>query len=244
MSRSTHYDRLLGLLDQAAGHDGLHPRDRSTREAAAALEAEALIERTRGGYRITAAGWRALEDRGRRCRPSGEVAVMFTDMEGSTQLIERLGETEAHALLRRHFLLLRAAIADHRGHEVKSLGDGLMVVFAEVTDAVACAAEMHVSVSGEPEAVGLRVGIHVGEPTCEGDDYFGRPVIIARRLCDTAGAGQTLVSEAASQRVSGREFKSLGGLALKGLSERIRASALTTDGCDARGDLSSPAVAV
>jgi class 3 adenylate cyclase len=244
MSRSTHYDRLLELLDQAAGHDGLHPRDRSTREAAGALEAETLIGRTRGVYRITAAGLRALEDRGRGCKPDGEVAVLFTDMEGSTQLIERFGETEAHALLRRHFVLLRAAVADHRGHEVKSLGDGLMVVFAEVTDAVACAAEMHVSVSGEPEAVGLRVGIHVGEPTREHDDYFGKPVIIARRLCDMAGAGQTLVSEAASQRVSGREFKSLGCLTLKGLSERIRASAMASDGRDARADLSTAAVAV
>ena len=244
MSQTTHYDRLLELLAQAAGRDGLHPRDRLTREAAGALEAEALIERTRGVYRITPVGMSALEDRGRGCNPAGEVAVMFTDMEGSTQLIERFEETEAHALLRRHFVLLRAAVADHRGHEVKSLGDGLMVVFAEVADAVACAAEMHVAVSREPEALGLRVGIHVGEPTREGDDYFGKPVIIARRLCDTAGAGQTLVSEAASQRVSGLELKSLGGLTLKGLSERIRASALAIDGCDAPGDLSTPAMAV
>jgi class 3 adenylate cyclase len=244
MSQSTHYDRLLELLDQAAGRDGFHPRDRATRDAAGALEAEALIERTRGVYRITTSGLRALEDRGGGCKPDGDVAVLFTDMEGSTQLIERFREIEAHALLRRHFALLRAAVAEHHGHEVKSLGDGLMVVFAEVADAVACAAEMHAAVSREHEALGLRVGIHVGEPTREGDDYFGKPVIIARRLCDTAGAGQTFVSEAASQRVTGREFKSLGGLTLKGLSERIRASALASDGCDVPADLATPAITV
>lgn len=244
MSQTTHYDRLLELLAQAAGRDGLHPRDRLTRDAAGALEAEALIERTRGVYRITPVGMSALEDRGKGCNPAGEVAVLFTDMEGSTQLIERFGETEAHALLRRHFALLRAAVAEHQGHEVKSLGDGLMVVFAEVADAVACAAEMHVAVSREHEALGLRIGIHVGEPMREGDDYFGKPVIIARRLCDTAGAGQTFVSEAASQRVTGREFKSLGGLTLKGLSQRIRASALAIDGCEPRADMATPAIAV
>jgi class 3 adenylate cyclase len=244
MSQSTDYDRLLALLGQAAGSDGLHPRGRAARHAAEALEAEALIERTRGVYRITPTGMRALEDRGGGCKPDGEVAVLFTDIEGSTQLIERLGEIEAHALLRRHFALLRAAVTAHHGHEVKSLGDGLMVVFAEVADAVACAAEMHVAVSSEHEALGLRVGIHVGEPTQEGDDYFGKPVIIARRLCDTAGAGQTFVSEAASQRVTGREFESLGGLTLKGLSERITASALAVDGCQARSDLATRAMAV
>jgi class 3 adenylate cyclase len=243
MSRSIHYDRLLELLDQAGRPDGLHLRDRATREAAEALEAEALIKRTRQVYRITPAGLRALEDRGRGCKPDGEVAVLFTDVDGSTQLIERLGETEAHALLRRHFALLRAAVAEHRGHEVKSLGDGLMVVFAEVADAVACAAEMHAAVSREREALGLRVGIHVGEPTREADDYFGKPVIIARRLCDTAGAGQTLVSEAASRRVAGRDFKPLGGLTLKGLSERITASVLAIDGCEAPADLATATMA-
>ena len=61
----------------------------------------------------------------------------------------------------------------------------------------------------------------------DGNDYFGTPVVIARRLCDTARPGQTLVSELVSQLVAEREFESLGGLLLKGLSERVRASVAT-----------------
>ena len=226
MPRSTYYHVLLELLEQAASGDGLRARGCATRFAVEVLEAEALIERRPGVYRATPAGVRALEDRGRRILPAGEVAVLFTDMEGSTQLIERFGEAEAHALFRRHFALLRAAVTAHDGHEVKSLGDGLMVVFGAVADAVACAAEMQAAVSREHQTLGLRVGIHVGEPVREGDDYFGTPVIIARRLCDAASPGQTLVSESVSQLVAEREYEPLGGLALKGLSERVRASAL------------------
>jgi class 3 adenylate cyclase len=232
MPRSTQYTLLLQLLERAASDDGLHARGRATRFAVEALEAEALIERRGGAYRPTPAGLRALHDRGPL--PTGEVAVLFTDMEGSTRLIERLGDAQAHALLRRHFALLRAAVAQHRGHEVKSLGDGLMVVFAEVADAVACAAQMQAAVSREEQALGLRVGIHAGEPVRDGNDYFGTPVVIARRLCDTARPGQTLVSELVSQLVAEREFEPLGGLALKGLSERVRASALAVERPTAR----------
>jgi class 3 adenylate cyclase len=244
MSRSTHYDLLLELLEQAASDDGLHARGRATCFALEALEAEALIERRGGAYLATAAGVRALEERGHKPLPAGEVAVLFTDMEGSTQLIERFGEAAAHALLRRHFGLLRAAVAEHRGHEVKSLGDGLMVVFAAVGDAVACAAQMQAAVSREEQALGLRVGIHAGEPVRDGNDYFGTPVIIARRLCDTARPGQTLVSELVAQLVAEHQFESLGGLALKGLSKRVRASALGVERPAAGAQLPAGAVAV
>jgi class 3 adenylate cyclase len=243
MPRSTHYDLVLDLLEQSAGDEGLHARGRATRVAVAALEGEALIERRDDVYRATPAGVSALQGRGRDPLPTGEVAILFTDVEGSTGLIERSGEAEAHALLRHHFALLRTAVAEHRGHEVKSLGDGLMVVFAAVADAVACAAQMQAAVSREEQALGLRIGIHVGKPVRERNDYFGTVVIIARRLCDTARPGQTLVSEPASQLVAEHGFESIGGLALKGLSKRVRASALGIDGPTARR-LSGGAVAV
>jgi class 3 adenylate cyclase len=244
MPRSTHYDLLLELLERAASGNGLHARGRATRLAAGALETEALIERRDRVYRATPAGLRALEERGRVLLPDGELAVLFTDLEGSTQLTERLGDAEAHALLRRHFALLRRAVTEHHGHVVKGLGDGLMVVFAAVQDAVACAADMQTAVSREDEALGLRIGIHAGEPVRDGNDYFGTPVIIARRLCDTAGPGQTLVSELVSQRVAEHQFEPLGGVALKGLSERVRASALAGEGSATRAQRVASAMAV
>jgi class 3 adenylate cyclase len=226
MSRSTHHDLMLNLLEQTARSTGVHARGRATRSAMDALEAEALVERRGGVYRATPAGTKALEERGRGFAPGGELAVLFTDIEGSTQLIERLGENAALRLLRRHFALLRTAAAEHHGREVKSLGDGLMIVFTAVPDAVACAAAMQEAVLCEQELLGLRIGIHAGEPTREGDDYFGTPVIIARRLCDSAGPGQTLVSDAVSRLVAERQFEPLGRLTLKGLSRQVLASAL------------------
>jgi class 3 adenylate cyclase len=192
-----------------------------------ALEAEGLIELRRGTYRTTAAGLRALERRGQVPAFSGTVAMLFTDFVGSTRLVERLGDREAHRVLRRQFELLRAAVREHSGREVKSLGDGLMVVFEVASDAVACAAVMQDEVARTGDGLGLRIGIDSGEPVCADDDYFGTPVIIARRLCDCAHAGQTLVSDRVRQLVGEGEFRALGRLWLKGLSDPVRACALS-----------------
>jgi class 3 adenylate cyclase len=102
---------------------------------------------------------------------------------------------------------------------------------------------MQAAVSREERALGLRIGIHAGEPVQEEGDYFGTTVVIARRLCDTARPGQTLVSELVSQLAAERGFESLGGLALKGLSERVRASTLAGERPTAR-PLPAGAVAV
>lgn len=217
---------LLDLLVSSASADLLVPRDGAERALVQALLAEGLIELRRGAYCATAAGLRAIEDRGRTPGLSGSVAVLFTDVVASTRLIERLGDDGGHRVIRRHFELLRVAITTHSGHEVKCLGDGLMVVFGAASDAVACAAAMQAAVDREGDGLGLRIGIHAGEPVREGNDYFGTPVIIARRLCDSAGAGQTLVSELVEKLVAEREFESLGGLDMKGLRDPVRASAL------------------
>ena len=218
-----------------------------------ALEGEGLVEsEALGGsavYRITPEGLEALAQRddaavlvrARRAAQSGgsarrsadhtleEVAVMFTDVVGSTELLDRLGDDEAHRLRRRHFELLRNTVREHRGREVKSLGDGLMVVFACHRAAVACAASMQAAVAACADELELRIGIASGETIREDDDYFGRPVIVARRLCDTALGGDVLVSESTRQRLGsspGHELDPLGPLVLKGLSEPVAASTL------------------
>ena len=150
-------------------------------------------------------------------------------MVGSTDLLERLGDDAAHKLRRRHFALLRQAIGDHKGREVKSLGDGLMVVFATAQDAVACALAMQWAVATCEDPLELRVGIASGETLKEDDDYFGRPVIVAQRLCDAASGGDVLIPEptrglAASS--TGQQLEPLGPLVLKGLSEPVPAAAV------------------
>ena len=225
MATSTR-DSLLDMLAKATSGDLLAPRRRGERALVAALEAEGLIMLGGGAYRATAAGFRALAVRGEGHDLTGSVAVLFTDFVGSTRLIDQLGDEPAHHRLGHHFALLRTAVRAHSGHEVKSLGDGLMVVFASARDAIACAAAMQASIARQRDGLGLRVGIHAGEPVREGNDYFGTPVIIARRLCDFAHAGQTLVSEHVQELVSECEFASLEQIALKGLRDPVRGSAL------------------
>ena len=116
------------------------------------------------------------------------VSVVFTDLVGSTELLSRVGEERAEVLRREHFGLLRDAIADHGGREVKNLGDGLMVVFDGVTAALDGAVAMQQAISGRrsDEPMTIRVGLSSGECDLEDGDYFGLPVVEAARLCAKA----------------------------------------------------------
>jgi class 3 adenylate cyclase len=226
--------RPVGRNDLAAGLTrrvgaGYWPSPERVECAIGALVAEGLIEsEIREGevsYSTTASGVEALDER-------AEMRIdtfLFTDVVGSTALLDRLGDHAAHSFRRQHFALLRGVIRDQAGTEVKSLGDGLMVRFTEAGAAVACAVAMQraVAVSGNPMT--LRIGIEMGEAVCEQDDFFGRPVIVARRLCDVAQGGQVVVSETV-RRLAGalgaHAVERLGALALKGLSDPVSATAL------------------
>jgi class 3 adenylate cyclase len=158
------------------------------------------------------------------------VAILFTDVVGSTELLDRLGDVAAHDLRRRHFALLRQLVAQHQGREVKSLGDGLMVAFPDAATAAACALAMQRAVAASDHALELRVGIAAGDAVLEDGDYFGRPVIVARRLCDAARGGEVVVPDAGPGLpvVDGlaHEVQSLGRLSLKGLREPVSAMML------------------
>jgi hypothetical protein len=157
-------------------------------------------------------------------------------------LFQRLGDDAAEQVRRAHFRLLREAVAARGGHEVKSLGDGLMVVFPSAVEAVGCAVDMQQAVhvnnqDKDAAAFHIRVGLHVGEPIRDEGDYFGTPVIVAKRLCDVARGDQILASELVAGLVGGRgafRFRPVGGLRLKGLVEAVPAVevAWTGDGED------------
>src|SRR4051812_2190400 len=149
---------------------------------------------------------------------------MFTDIVGSTQLLTALGDDVADQVRRSHFSLLRQAVADHHGREIKSVGDGLMVAFPSARAAVACATEMQREVEAEPNRLGLRVGIDAGEPIHERGDLYGTFVVVARRLCDAADGGQILVSDTVRMLTGSRlgiPLDPVGPLALKGLDEQV-----------------------
>lgn len=161
--------------------------------------------------------------------PGGVVALLFTDLVRSTELLARLGDDAADELRRRHFAGLRQAVAASGGEEVKSLGDGLMVSFTSPVAALSCAVAMQGSVEGS--GLELRVGVHAGEPIREESDLFGAAVVVAKRLCDAAQGGQILTSQLVVDLVGGRgtfRFRPLGPVALKGLPEPVRTVAVET----------------
>lgn len=242
---------LLGemgrLLERRRG-----PRPGDVLIGLGSLEDEALLEVTpsagREEYRITEAGREAVARRadvavlpgaprprrlriGSRRSPECEVeqaAILFTDVVRSTELLDCLGDEAAHEVRRRHFDLLRSAVDEHGGREVKSLGDGLMVVFDSTQAAAAGALAMQRAVDACDDPVQLRVGIAAGETVREDDDYFGRPVVVAKRLCDAAGAGEVLVAGPARGLVadSAIDREQLGPLLLKGLSDPVTPTVL------------------
>jgi class 3 adenylate cyclase len=173
------------------------------------------------------------------------VAILFTDIVGSTALLERLGDVAAHRLRRRHFGLLRHVIAEHGGREVKNLGDGLMVAFADASDAVACGLAIQRAVAAAVEhPLELRIGVAAGEAVTEDGDYFGWPVIVAQRLCCAAHGGDVLVADAALQPATdlpAHGAQPFGTLALKGVREPVESVALRPERPRAVAALGAPA---
>lgn len=167
----------------------------------------------------------------------GTVTVLFTDLVGSTQLLSRLGEQAGERVLHTHFALLREVSRAHGGIEVKSLGDGLMLVFASARRAVACALEMQRRMLADSEvdraAQGMRIGLNAGEVIRAERDYFGMPVVVAKRLCDAAEPGQTLVSDIVRSLVGNQpdfRFLPLSPVTLKGVAEPVGVFELTLSG--------------
>jgi len=162
------------------------------------------------------------------------VTLLFTDLVGSTEMLDALGDEGAERLRRIHFAILRDVALSHAGREVKNLGDGLMVAFASSIDAAGCAVGIQQAIErhNRREAttrMSVRVGLHVGEPIRDQDDYFGTPVVVAKRLCDGAEGGQILASDVVRALVGTRggfRFSPVGELALKGLSSLVPASEL------------------
>ena len=161
------------------------------------------------------------------------VTLLFTDLVGSTSLSSHVGPAAADQLRQEHFGLLREALAETGGDEVKNLGDGLMATFASASSAVACGVAMQQRMElrnrAASEQLSIRVGIAHGEADHDEQDWFGPPVVEASRLCNRAEGGQILVGELARMMAGGRHgstFTPVGALELKGLPEPVEAFAV------------------
>ncbi|HEV2309664.1 MAG TPA: adenylate/guanylate cyclase domain-containing protein, partial [Acidimicrobiia bacterium] len=156
------------------------------------------------------------------------VSTLFTDLVDSTAVASRLGPEATEALRREHYALLRAATAASGGTEVKSTGDGLMVVFPSPSAAVDCAVAMQQALErfnrDAPEPLRVRIGVSIGEAEQAEDDYYGQSVVEAARLCAAADGGQILAADVVRALGGGRgghAFRPVGALELKGLSEPV-----------------------
>jgi class 3 adenylate cyclase/tetratricopeptide (TPR) repeat protein len=175
------------------------------------------------------------------------VTILITDLVGSTGLESRVGPAAADELRREHFRLLREAIDEAGGDEVKNTGDGLMAAFRSTSSAVDCAIAMQQRMvrrnRSAVEQLRVRIGLGMGDATVEDDDYFGMPSIEAARLCDKASADGILVSELVSMMAkrAGAVFSPVGQLALKGIPRPVSAFEVRWERVDARGGLPMPA---
>ncbi len=156
--------------------------------------------------------------------PDGTVTVLFSDIEDSTALNERLGDDAWVRLLRAHDRGVRALVARHGGHVVKSQGDGFMVVFGSPRAAVEAARRIQRAAGKEGgpfrrTTMRVRIGVHVGTAVARDGDWFGRNVAKAARLAALAEGGQILAS-AEVREVLGDEvrWEPAGEHELKGLS--------------------------
>ncbi len=153
--------------------------------------------------------------------------VLFTDVEGSTALTQRLGDARARELLREHERMVREALKAHGGSEVKALGDGFMTSFSSAVRALECAIAMQRAFAAHNESaeepIKVRIGLNAGEPIAEEDDLFGTAVNLAARIAAKAEGGEILASEAVRQIVAGKKFpfSDLGETALRGFEDRV-----------------------
>src|SRR6266516_2155322 len=130
--------------------------------------------------------------------PTGTVTLLFTDIEGSTRLLQQVGEGYSRVLAECQHAL-RASFQQWHGHEVDTQGDAFFVVFGRATDAVsaAVAAQRALASHGWPEAVMVRVRmcLHTGEPERTAEGYVGLDVHHAARIMSSGHGGQVLLSQ-------------------------------------------------
>ncbi|HEY5625256.1 MAG TPA: adenylate/guanylate cyclase domain-containing protein [Dehalococcoidia bacterium] len=159
--------------------------------------------------------------------------ILFTDVEGSTALTDRLGDAKARDLLREHERITREALKAHGGAEVKTLGDGFMASFSSATRALECAIAMQQAFAEHSESadepIKVRIGLNAGEPIAEDDpggrgDLFGTAVNMAARIAAKAEGGEILASNVVRELVAGKEFlfNDRGETELRGFEDPVR----------------------
>ena len=176
--------------------------------------------------RVSEAVEREQPDLRTHAAPDGTVTLLFTDIEGSTALNEKVGDRRWIELLRAHNAIVREQVSTHGGFEVKSSGDGFMLAFSSARRALACAIGIQRALAAHEEqnpgeSVRVRIGLHTGEAIVEEGDFYGRHVNLAARVGAAAQGGEILVSSLLRELTSSSgefEFGEGREVQLKGLA--------------------------
>jgi class 3 adenylate cyclase len=165
----------------------------------------------------------------RASAPDGTVTLLFSDIENSSRLTERVGDQRWLELLNAHNTIVRAQLDEHGGYEVKSQGDGFMLAFPSARQAVKCAIDIQRALARRAAngelPVRVRIGIHTGEAIHHDGDFYGRSVVCAARIAGQAEGGEILISSLVKELVEGRgdvPLRDAGEFELKGLAGRQR----------------------
>ena len=170
--------------------------------------------------------------------PSGTVTFLFSDIEGSTALLKRLGDEQYAELLRTHRRLVRETFAEYHGQEIDTQGDAFFYSFHRAREAVAAAVAVQRAHAEQawPEGVSvrMRLGLHTGEPAVGEDGYTGLDVVRASRIAAVGRGGQVLLSDTTRAIVAGDlpdgvAIRSLGDQRLKDIDQPEALHELTID---------------
>ena len=157
----------------------------------------------------------------------GARTILFTDLVSSTAITTRMGDRAGQDMLERHNMIVRRALSEHDGQEVKHTGDGIMASFASASLAAACAIRIQQDIADQneeaAEQVGVRIGMNAGEPIADEDDLFGAAVQLARRVCDTAAPSEILATNVVRELCLGKglTFEPRGEHELKGFDDPV-----------------------
>jgi len=161
-----------------------------------------------------------------KAEQAGPVTVLFTDIAGSTAMTQALGDAGAQKVVRAHNRVVRDALTDWNGKEIKHTGDGIMASFSRVTDSVDASIQMqrHTMIHNQQNPdlpLHLKIGLNAGEPIAEDNDLFGTVVQMSARIVDKAQADEIFVSDIVRGICVGKAFKFInrGGYAMKGFDE-------------------------
>jgi class 3 adenylate cyclase len=155
--------------------------------------------------------------------PEGTVTLLVTDIEGSTSMTEEMGDIRWMRVLNKHNEAVRSCVRDHGGMELKNQGDGFLLVFPSARKALLCAVSLQKQF--HEDDLPVRMGLHTGEVIRDGDDLYGRNVILASRIASEARGGEILVSSLTKELTDSSgdlDFSDVREVALKGLNGTFR----------------------